>query len=848
MKTLLRYFSSRYLRRHPFRVILSTMSVALGVALFASVDISNTSTEAAFRDTSKKIGGNAELEVVRSQRAGVDEPVLKLIDSVGGIKAAPVLQLSTTVPGSKGMLLLLGLDFTREASFRLWDVAEGEKPEVNPLLFLGGDVILVSRSFASTLGLKLGSVFKIDTATGPRPVRVGAIFKDAGPAQVFGGAVSVMPLKTAQRLFRRDGTFDRVEVIVSGEVDAAARRLREVLGADYVVRPRPIRDSFLDEAMMRMRMLLGIGVVALLVGLFIIYNSVSISVVERVREIGTWRAIGATRLQIFAVILVEWMILGLLGSAAGLGIGIVLSKLLMGIWTREVNQVTMIVQISRVAVLPRTVMGSLGLGTLTTLFASYFPARAAMSITPIEMLRQGIGAQGATQGYARALVAGLLSIGLSVYLMAGAPEFDGVGLVGGFFAFLGAALLMPQITLWGSRAARPLFLRLFRFLGFLAMDNVSKFPQRTALTVVALAGALAVMVSSSSIVTAIKVRTAGWMEDAFPFDCTVRTSDFAATPFVNATLPEEVPARVESSEAVDFAYGVRTTLEKYGENDVMVFAIDFDRYERMQRLRGRSGVVLPGTLPDLLSGKGVIVSRNFSALYHVQPGKSIDLGSPKGVNRFRVLGTYEEYAWPQGTIFIHRPVFERLWDDPGISYLDIKFKPGVDRSQAQDVLARALNDKHSLFLYDVARLRKLSDDVMDNTLSLLNVQVALSIIIGFFGIVNTLLISVMRRTRELGLLRAVGMTRGQVSAMILIEAIFMAAVGAVLGILLGLAGARWPLAIHVEQVGGYWLPLHFPWSTIGIALGTSLVIGAVASVLPARRAARINVLEAITYE
>jgi len=138
--------------------------------------------------------------------------------------------------------------------------------------------------------------------------------------------------------------------------------------------------------------------------------------------------------------------------------------------------------------------------------------------------------------------------------------------------------------------------------------------------------------------------------------------------------------------------------------------------------------------------------------------------------------------------------------------------------------------------------------VMDNTLRLMNVQVALAIVIGFFGIVNTLLISVLSRTREIGLLRAVGMTTGQVGTMILIEALFMAVVGGVLGIALGLAGAKWPLAFHVAQVSGYWLPLYAPWTTLVIAFAASILIGAVASILPSRRAAQLNVLEAITYE
>jgi len=848
VKTLLRYFSVRYLRRHPVRVALSVMSVALGVALFSSIDVSNSSTEAAFRRTVTALAGKSQLQVVKSRSFGVEEEILKTIDAVPGIRAAPVLQLGTTVPGSPDGLLVMGLDFHREASFRLWDVAEGEKPQVNPLAFLAGDVILISRSFAAKRSLKIGGGFRIDTPTGPRPVVIGAIFKDEGPAQIFGGNIAVMPLKTAQRLFRRLGSIDRVEILAEGDAADVARQLREALGPDYVVRPPPQSNSFLDEAMTRLRALLGVGVIALLVGVFIIYNSVSISVVERVREIGTLRAMGATRRQIFGVILLEWAILGFVGSVGGLGLGIGLAKALIRIWTKEVNQVTMVVDVTQLHVLPRTVAGALVLGTLTTLVAAFYPAGAAMSISPIDMLRPGLFTMRAARGYFRSFVVGTISLALSWALMAEPLRFENVGLVASFFAFLGAALVMPQATLWASRAASPLLRRVSGLCGFLAADNIAKYPQRTALTVIALAGALAMMVSSSSIVTGIKVRSSEWMDDALPFDCTVNSIDYGSTIYANATLPEDVPALVQAVDGVDFSYGVRAVLQDYGARDIMVFAINMDGYARMQSTRGRQGFVLPGTLGDLVSGKGVIVSENFAMLHGLKRGDPLELSTPRGPRRFEILGVYEEYAWPQGALYIHRPVFESIWGDPAVTYLDVKFKPGNDRTQVRRRIVERLKEKHSLFVYDVDDLKRVSETVMDNTLVLMNVQVALAIVIGFFGIVNTLLISVMQRTREIGLLRAVGMTKGQVGAMIVVESSFIALVGAILGVALGLAGARWPLALHVAQVAGYWLPLHVPWATVLVALGAAVLIGAVASILPARRAASIQVLEAITYE
>ncbi|MBI3855214.1 MAG: ABC transporter permease, partial [Planctomycetes bacterium] len=392
-----------------------------------------------------------------------------------------------------------------------------------------------------------------------------------------------------------------------------------------------------------------------------------------------------------------------------------------------------------------------------------------MSITPIEMLRQSLFVMKAASSYYRAFFIGAASVGLSLFLMTGLLTFEGVGLIASFFAFLGAALLMPQVTLWASRWSMPLLHRVFRLLGLLAADNISKFPQRTALTVIALAGALAMMISSSSLLSGIKARSAEWMEDAFPFDCTVTATDYAATLYANVTLPEEARAAVDGLPEVDFSYGVRSVLQDFGQRDVMIFALDLDRYARMQGLRGRHGFVLPGTLPDLVAGRGVIVSWNFAKLHRVKAGDSIELVTPKGPRSFKVLGGYEEYSWPQGTIYLHRPVYEEQWGDSALSYLDVKFKPGVPREEARKKIVERLKDGYTLFVYDVANLKKLGDDVLDNTLMLLNVQVALAMVIGFFGIVNTLLISVMRRTREIGLLRAVGMMPRQVGSMILVE-------------------------------------------------------------------------------
>lgn len=848
MSALLRYFSWRYIRKHPFRVALSLLSVALGVALFVSVDVSNTSAEAAFRKTQARLSGSAQLQVVRGRSLGVEEESLAKIEAVPGVRAAPVLQLGSTVAGSGESLLILGTDFRREAGFRRWESPKGEKPAIHPLAFLMTDPVVVTKAFAAKQNLQLGSRFRIDTPDGPRPVVVASIVPDEGAAQVFGGNVVVMHVKTAQKLFKREGRFDRIEVLVSGDVEAAARRLREVLGSEYTVQAPPRQNSFLDEALTRMKALLGISVIALLVGVFIIYNSVAISVVERVKEIGILRSIGATRGEIFRVILLEWSLVGVLGSTLGIAIGVALAQVLLKMTAGEVNQLMLVVDVGEIAVLPRTLALGLGLGTLTAFIAAYFPGRQAMSISPVEMLRQGVLQVRAGSGFLRALAVGLGFIALAVAAVAGAVSFENVGLAAAFCAFLGAALVLPQVTIWALRAARPLMGRCFRLVGALASDNLAKAPQRTALTVIALSGALAMMVCAEAIIAAFKVRQVRWLHDALPFDCQVTASNYEATIYGGARLPAEIPAAVGAVEGVDFSYSVVQALQDYGERDIMVFGVEMAAYARMQALRGGGGFVKAGMLADLESGRGVVASENFAGIHGVRIGDSIELLTRKGARRFVLLGTFEDYTWPQGAVYIELSVYRGLWEDPGISYLEVRFKPGAPSGDVRRRIAQRLKGETSLFVYDVEDLRRIGEEMLDRTLKFTNVLVAVSVIIGFLGIVNTLLISVMRRTREIGLLRAVGMTRRQVAGMVIVESVFIALVSGALGVGLGLAAAKWPVALHVFQIMGYRLPLEVPWGSVGLAMGGAVAIGVVASILPARRAASLNVLEAITYE
>mgnify|MGYP000630993226 CR=1 FL=1 len=849
MKWILRYFSWRYTRRHPLRAVLNMLVVALGAALFVAVDASNASTVEAFRRMVERLCGNAQLHVVRAGAGSVEAAVLDRLDRIPGVRAAPVIQLSTTMTRARsdGPLMVLGLDFRREADFRRWDMTEGDLAGLDPVAFLLRDAAIVTARFAARHGLKAGAIFELDTPSGPRPVAVGAIVKDEGPASVLGGNLLVLGLGSAQKLFRGAGRVDRVEICVTGDAETSAGRIREALGPDYEVRPPPRTNSMLDEALSRIQALAGISVVAALVGLFIIYNSLSLSVVERIREIGTLRALGATRGQVFRAVLGEGAVIGLLGSAVGIGLGYGLAFLLLERASQEVNQVAAIVTVEDVVLPLRTALLVAAAGGATALLATYVPARQAMTVSPIEMIRHG-GLP--TRGGGRCGLS--CAVGLACLLLAAAdtrfPVFPGAGLAGAFFAFLGCALVLPQLMLWGARLMQGTLARVFRLPGRLAADNLAMHPQRSALTATALAGTLALMISAAAIILGFKVHSARWMEEAFAFDYTVTAADLSAGFYAGAPLPESLLGELAGIAGVETVCGVRETIVPHGGRDIRIAAVDVAAYARMQARRGRTGLVPPAARGGLVAGTGAVVSGNFAMLHGVAAGHTLELETPAGRRRFDVLDVVEDYMWPQGTVFLDRAVYKALWNDPSLSTVDVQFREGDDLAAARGRVKEAAGRHPGVQVLDRADIRREAHRVLDQTFLFTNIQVTVAIFVGILGIVNTLVISVLRRRREIGLLRAVGMTRGQAAGMVVIESALIAAAGGLAGVALGLGAAAWPLSVHVLELSGYAVPIEIPWAKLGLSLGAAMGIGAVAGYVAARRAAGLSVIEAIGYE
>jgi putative ABC transport system permease protein len=842
---LLRLFSLRYLKRHVFRTALGFLAIALAVALYVASASANAGIVESAERTARDLAGGAEWVIARSRTGPIDASVLEKVRALPGAIAAPLLQISATAPGSPpDQLLIFGVDFRTDAMLRLYRVAG--MPDVATVVRTAftPDAILVARRLADRRGLAVGSHLPVSTKDGVRELRVTGILDDVGPARALDGGFAIMALGAAQKIFRSPGVVDRIEV--AGVTKAAI----EAALPDVMVEPAGRVRSVALDAINRLKSFVAIGVIALLVGIFIVYNAVAVSVVERTKLIGTIRALGATAGQVRALLIVEWLAIGALGSVAGIVAGIALARALVRFAANTINTLMLVIDVQDVPVDTAVVLTGAGLGILSTLVAVFVPATQAMRVPPVEILRPR--SYRLRRQSRRPFLAGVAAFALFIVLTFAFGPHSLAALVSTGLVFVAIALMLPAITARLARGLRAAGGRALGVAGFLGLDNVTKFPDRTALTATALAGTLAMMVASATLVEGFSSATRKWMDEAFPFDLAITASDFVTSIYTADVMPAEVLDAVRAEPGVALAYGVQKTFVEFEVQEVMLLALDAREFWQMHVMRGVNdwarGFEDAGEGRRFADGETVHVSQNFANRFGIGEGRTITLPSPSGSASFEVARVVDDYSWPMGLIAIDRSKYRKLWKDDALTYIDVRTAPGTDRESLRARLREGTLKGRGAAVYTVEEIKDVATNTLRQTMVFANVQVLIAIAIGFLGIVNTLLIGVLQRTREIGLLRAIGMTRPQVSRTVVAEALFLALLGGLIGIATGLLGGLVPVRLFMLSMTGYLMPIAIPWSSLGWALLASLAIGALASLLPARHAARIDVLDAIGYE
>jgi putative ABC transport system permease protein len=858
---LVRFVSLRHLVAAPLRTLLTLIGVALGVAMVVGTRASNVAVLHAFDELGERTSGKSDLEV-SGDESGIDQALV--VDISEGTRAAEHvagrLEQTSVVPGGP-RVLVLGIDFLGDLAFVPF---EQDAPAFrDPLAFVNDPTaVLVSESLARAQGLSVGSPLRLRTAHGVETFHVEAILRETNRTRVYGGQVVVLSLDAAQLAFAREGRLDRIDVALAHWIDfeAGKQAVAGIVGDRGQV-DRPSRRGA-RLAQMTAAFTAGLevtGMVAVLVGMFLIYNAVSVSVAQRRREIGILRAIGVSRGRITRVFLAEAAVLGVVGASLGVLAGAGMARVVVKQFGANVSRFFENIATPRTEVTPRLALVGVMVGVIATLLAAVVPARRAAALTPIETLRRDTRTtiRGGFPAKLLAAIGGLMML-VGVALVRVPSASAGLASVG--LLFVGGALVTPAALVLLSRVLSSIALSLLGAPARLGVDNVVRALGRSALTVSALMVAAALSLTMSTYTHSYEVSCLEWVEQSIPADLFVSAgSPLANDRNVLAFSPEwaAIVAAVPQVEKVDRVrtLSVPKTLPDGRFLRLEVLSLDSSVYlGEIAKNPFQRVVEGPGRIPiDALSREpAALVSENLAYKLALHPGDSIELPSPSGPHRLRVVASVLDYSSDQGLLIIDRRYALEWFHDERLDSLHVYLVDGADPLAVADAvrarLASSTGGDEGLFVTTNAALKEEIRTVVRQTFGISKASEVIALVVAVLGVIGTMIAAVLDRTREIGVLRAIGASRRQVLIAIACEAGMLGLAAAVVAVVTAVPASIVFVDGISVQASGWHVAFRVPWAVVGRVVLGSVVIAATAGVLTGMRAARLRITEALAYE
>jgi len=838
---------------HGIRVVLTTLGIALGVAVFFAIRTANVALLDSLTVTVEKMAGKATLQVTGGE-SGFPEQILDTVRATPGVQIAePVIEVDvhTTYPG-EGNLLVLGVDTTGDSELRDYEFDKSQTQIVDPLTYLAQPAsILLSRTFADRHGLKIGDTLPLLTSNGKMQFTVQGIFKPVGIGAIFGGNIAVMDVYSAQVVFARGHKFDRMDVMNSPDVPIATvqQRLQAQLPAIYAVERPEARGQDLENAVVALRVGMQItSFIALLVGVYIIFNSFTIAVNQRWKEIGVLRAIGVEGHNVNRMFLFEALVMGVLGSCVGIAGGYSLAAGAAKVMGSVAGSIYGVVAApAHVHWQAGAALVALALGVVASLLGAWFPARAASHLDPIQALHNV-----ETRGQESVLGWGRIAFGLalaagSVLLIHFFPPRVGMLLPFAYAALglLGLTALLPIMVRGLARALRPLMDWAGGSEGALAVDSLIQAPRRSSATVGALMVGLMFVFATAAYIQSIRHVMDRWMNQMINSDLFVATSTTLRSSTYH--FSEDLGEQITKIPGVKRAEDVRFSSIPFRGDSAAFVAIGMGDF--MARAQGAIEDANQKTVGNILtSGQGVLTSRNFDTRWGLGVGDRLDLDTPTGPLELPIVGTVDDYRSEKGTIFIDRALYKQRWKDDAVDFIDVDIEPGADPATVKQAIEQLTAGNMQAFVYTNVEFKKWVSGLVDQFFSLDYMQLVVAVLVAMIGIVNTLVISVSERRREIGIVRAIGALRSQVRKMVLLEAVAISIIGVIVGSFAGVLDTLFMTRTQSVIAVGYTVPFYFPWVLILVTLPIVIAASLVAGWWPARNAVRMQVIEAIGGE
>jgi putative ABC transport system permease protein len=830
---LFRTLILRPLRRDILRTILTIVAVALGVGVVVAIDLADDAATGSFRSSLETLVGKTDLQI--TSNGGVDERFLAALAALPvNARFAPVVETQGVIQGV-GAVTVYGVDFVGQARDRTRKAIPGTLDAA----------LVISSGLARRAGVHEGDDISLALREASHTSRVARV------AEAQDAEFVLLDIAAAQLSLDEYGKLDRIEVFVSQGEDIARveREVRSVLPTSYRIEKLGARSEENQRMLRAFRWNLRVlSYISLVVGAFLIYNTISVSVVRRRPEIGVLRALGASRRWVFWLFLGEALLFGLMGSLAGIALGRLMAAAAVGLIADTVNALYVSSRPAAISIGLPAVATAIIAGTMVAFASALAPAREAMGVTPVEAMGRGAQDHHA-QSHARRNLLWAMLLGSVAVAVAQAGPLDGkpiAGYTATLLAIAAMALAAPAVITGLAAGTRSAAQALFGPEGLLAVRGLAAALARTSVVVGALSTAIAMMVSVGIMVGSFRETVIVWLDAHLRADLYVRPAGRTGAG-EHPALPTGVGAAVCSIpgvEAIDIFHALEIDYQgqraSLGAGDSTIVL----RYGRMRFLPGEDREAI---LRSLAGQDRVIVSEPFANKHSVRAGDILQLPIGNRSVPVVVAGIYYDYSSERGWVIFDRSTLLRYLPHQPITNLAIYVRKDAEVTTVRHAVEARLV-KYRVVVAPNGALRQNAVAVFDRTFAITYALEGVAIAVAMLGAANSLLAMVLDRRREFGLLRYLGAAPAQIRRMIVLEAGFLGVAANLLGVALGFALSLVLIYVINKQSFGWTIQFHPPFPLLAGASALILASTFIAAIVPARAAARLNPIEVIHEE
>jgi putative ABC transport system permease protein len=831
--------SLRHLWQHPLQTTLTILGMVIGVAVVVAVDLANSSAKRALALSSEMISGTATHHIEGGQ-GGVPEETYPRLRTELGLRASAPLVTDEVRTGGQ-YLTLLGIDFFAHRFSRPVDSPDLDRPAGRTMLLEPGSVAM-ARQTASMLGLALGDRFMIEHRGKAAGVQLVHLFPADHPAS---RNILLADIAVAQELLERRGSLDRIDLTLA---DAAAEaRLRAWLpGGLSLVEADARRQSMAQMSRAFHTNLTAMSLLALLVGGFLIYNTVTFAVLRRRSQFGTLRVLGVSRGELYQLIFLEAVILGVVATGAGLAVGLGLGQLLIKLVTVTINDLYYRLHVSEFYVGAGSMVRGCILGIGTTALATWLPARAAARSAPVT-LQRGSGREPRGQRIVIGLCAlGVLAMAAGIALTRLSDTSLLLGFIALALAIIGYSLTVPLSVKALCALVGRMTSRRTPVLARLGLRGIDTGINRSGLAVAALALAVATTLGVSIMIGSFRQTVVDWLDQALEADIYITLRD-ARERADGDGLPAPLVDRLQQHPAVLRTRSARMRMADTDQGPVRLNALE-------------TSATAPGDLPlkggnrdDVLrafvSGEGLLVSEPFAYHRQIDAGDALTLHTPGGPLQLPVLGIFHDYTSGRGLVYLPLPTYRHWWEDASVSSLAIFRQPGADPSAfLDDLRSLAAGYGSSIRVSASEEIRSVSLQIFDRTFTVTEVLRLLAVIVAFIGVLTALLALQLDKRREHALLRAAGVTPGGIGSIIIGQTLLLGLFAGLLALPLGLLMAVLLIDVINLRSFGWSMGLLVPGAAMWQSLLLAVAAAVMAGLYPAWSSARLPVARALRQE